>query len=190
VSFARARKRRLKDKAEKGDRRARHEIAMGNRAVKESMVKQFIRDKKHRQNAIFNLSACFLLSANIGFGFGRERLLRLKAKMQSEFDAIVAGNVSIEEIAEYLETDIKMNIGIAEEDPNADRVRQIEYKAVQQMSSAYLMALLDEFGFKRKRLSDAYGYAAGLSDKVSRKEITYPDIHKALSEVMERGRRR
>ncbi len=96
-----------------GDRRARHEYIRARQAVKESMVEQLKRDHKCRVQTLQNLSACFLLAMNRGYKFGAVRLAKLWEKMQSELDAIVAGYVTVEEIAEFLQEEIGLNVGWA-----------------------------------------------------------------------------
>ena len=118
-SFARKRGRNLKKKAHTGDKRAVRDYRQARQAVKESMVNQLKRDHKCRRESIHNIMACFLMTMHESYGFGRDRLLRLRDKMQSEFDAIVAGNVSVEEIAGYLKSELDLDIDILEKDPNA-----------------------------------------------------------------------
>ena len=52
------------------------------------------------------------------------------------------------------------------------------------MSAAFLMAMLDEFGYKKKRLGKAYGYCAALSDEIGDKKITYDEINKQMVKIM------
>ena len=187
MGFAKKMQRKLKKKAQKGDKNAIREYNIANAAVRESYVMQLKRDRNCRKEAIHNLTASFLLAMHEGYGFGAGRLKRLQQKMQSEFDAITAGNVSVEEIAQYLKEDLKLDVGIAANDPNAGHYRQIEFKAVKEMSAAFLMAMLDEFNFKTKRLADAYDYVAALSDKANANEITYAEITDKVNKVMCRG---
>jgi hypothetical protein len=108
--------------------------------------------------------------------------------MQSEFDAIIAKNVSVEEISEYLTNEIGLYCG--EGTPNdKSRQRLIEFKAVKEMSAAFLMALLDEFGYKKKRLGDAYMHCADLSVRLDEKKITYDEIREKIKEVFRKGNR-
>ena len=183
-SFARKRDRKLKKQASAGDKRAIREYKRGRQAVKESMVEQLKRDHKCRVQTLQNLSACFLLAMNRGYKFGVVRLAKLWEKMQSEMDAIVAGYVTVEEIADFLKDEIGLNVGIAESDPNAGHYRQIEFKGVQQMSAAFFMALLDEFNFKKKRLADAYGMVAEISDNVHYGKETYEGIRHEVEVIM------
>jgi hypothetical protein len=104
--------------------------------------------------------------------------------MQSNFDAITAKNVSVEEIAEYLDNDIGLHCGVDTQDKKATHHRQIEFKAVKEMSAAFLMALLDEFGFKKRRLSAAYTHCAKLSIRLDEKKITYDEIREKMNKIM------
>lgn len=187
MGFAKKMQRKLKKKAQKGDKNAIREYNIANAAVRETYAMQLKRDRNCRKEAIHNLTASFLLAMHEGYGFGAGRLKRLQQKMQSEFDAITAKNVSIEEVAEFLRDEIGLDVDIAASDPNAGHYRKIEFKAVQEMSAAFLMAMLDEFNFKKKRLGAAYDYVAALSEKANAGEITYDEITQKVNEVMCRG---
>ncbi len=145
---------------------------------------QMAYDMTVRKTALRNLSAVFLYAMHRSAGFGRIRLGRLRDKMQSVFDCITGGYVTVEGIADYLREDIGLNCGLEISDPKADHHRKIEFLAVQQMSAAFLMAMLDEFGYKKKRLADAYGWCAKLSDDIGNKEITYEKIDEIMDKVM------
>jgi hypothetical protein len=56
------------------------------------------------------------------------------------------------------------------------------------MSAAFFMALLDEYNFKKKRLADAYGKVADLSDSVANNEIDYPEICAKVDAVINKGK--
>jgi hypothetical protein len=44
--------------------------------------------------------------------------------------------------------------------------------------------LLDEFGFKKKRLSAAYTHCAKLSIRLDEKKITYDEIREKMGKIM------
>lgn len=184
MRFARARARKEKKAARKGRKEGVKDAAKIRQSVKTAYVNQYRADLMRRKITLHNLSACFLLTMHDGYGFGRGRLLRLRDKMQSIFDSLVAKTVSVEEIAAYLREDLKMDVGVDAFDPTASHDRQIEIRCIKEMSSAFLMALLDEFDFKRKRLTDAYTMVCELSDSVGRHETTYEAICEKLGKVM------
>ena len=189
MSFARARARKHKKAVGAGVTRAQKQIDRANRGVKQAYVYQLTYDHTVRKMALQNLSAVFLYAMHEKYKFGAGRLARLRDKMQSNFDAITAKNVSVEEIAEYLDNDIGLHCGVDTQDTKADHHRQIEFKAVKEMSAAFLMALLDEFGFKAKRLGDAYMHCAELSDRLSRNEITYSEIRAETKRIFARKKK-
>ena len=158
-----------------------------NRGLKRAYVDQLVHDMQTRKNALHNLSAVFMCVMHEQYGFGLKRLKRLHDKMQNEMDCIVYNYISVEEIAAFLREEIKLDVGVDAKDPRANHDRQIEFEVVKEMSAAFLMALLDEFGFKAKRLGDAYGYAAGLSDMLNHGETTYEEIGNKMAEVMTKG---
>lgn len=185
-SLSRKRARKEIKAVRKGQNRGERQAARANRSVKGAYVYQLAYDTAVRRKALRNLSAVFLYTMRLYYGFGVRRLTRLRTKMQSEFDCIVAKNVSVEQIADFLRSEIGLDCGMAAE-PKADHQRLIEYKAVKEMSAAFLMALLDEFGFKKKRLTDAYVHCADLSDMLHRGEITYDEISVKMEQIMKGG---
>lgn len=188
MSFAKKMARKQKKSIQIGTRKGAREVLRSQQILRETYVQQYRRELMMRKNTLHNLSACFLLATNEKYGFGRGKLLRLRDKMQSEFDSIVAGNVSIQEIAAFLRDEMKMNLGIYN-DPKADTQRRIELQAIKEMSCAYLMALIDEFNFGTKRLGDAYDQAADLSDRVQHGKISYAEIREKIEKIFARGRK-
>lgn len=189
MSFARKRARREQKAAKVGNERGVKQAVRVQRSVKGAYVYQMRYDIATRKEALSNLSAVFMYVMHEKYGFGAGYLERLRNKMQSVFDSIVAGNVSVEEIAQYLHDEIKLDCGVDTQDPKADHHRQIEFKAVKEMSAAFLMALLDEFGFKKKRLGDAYMYCAELSDRLNHNEITYSEIRSEIKKIFARKKK-
>lgn len=186
MSFAKKLARNIKKKTNIGDKKARKEYAKARQSVKDSYVNQLKRDRACRKEAMHNLMGCFLLTMHDRYRFGRGKLERLRDKMQSEVDAMVSGNVSVEEIAAFLEEELELSIGVVGTRPGAGHYEQIKDVVVQQMTAAFLMALLDEFDYKRLRLERAYNFVAELCDRVWVDEITYPEVHSRVDEIMKR----
>lgn len=188
MSFAKKLARKQKKSIRIGTKKGEREVRRSQQMVKEAYVYQWRREKKMRKQTLQNLSACFLLAVNERYGFGREKLMRLRDKMQSEFDSLMSGNVSVNEIADFLKNEMKLDLGLYNA-PKADTQRQIEIQAIKEMSCAFFMALLDEFGFKKKRLNDAYTQAADLSDRVKHGKISYEEIRAKVEKIFARGRK-
>lgn len=186
MGFARARARKAKKDRREDMSRAEKREQRARQGVKNAYVYQMAYDHAVRKTALENLSAVFLYAMHEKYQFGAGRLARLRDKMQSEFDSIIAKNVSVEEISEYLTNEIGLYCG--EGNPtDKSRQRLIEFKAVKEMSAAFLMALLDEFGYKKKRLGDAYMHCANLSVRLDENKITYPEIRAKISEIFQRS---
>jgi hypothetical protein len=142
-----------------------------------------------RKNTLHNLSACFLLATNEKYGFGRGKLLRLRDKMQSEFDAITGRNVTIKEIDEFLMAELKLDAGLSKKYTSANHYESIEDRVVREMTAAFLMAMLDEFGHKGNALMKTCHHAFRINDKLESGELTYPQIRARLQKVMKRGKK-
>jgi hypothetical protein len=142
-----------------------------------------------RKTALRHLSGVFLYAMHRDAGFGAKsgktsRLFRLRDKMQSVFDCIVSKNVTIQEIEKFLRDEIKIDVDIISCDPKANWYQKVEHRAVQEMEAAFLMALVDEFGYRKKRLEQAYIYCAKLSDEIASGKLTYDFICDEIERVM------
>lgn len=188
-SFAKKMARKAKKARREGVEKGQRVAVKASRDVKHSYLLQNCRETLTRREALRNLSAVFLYAMHRDAGFGargghKSRLYRLRDKMQSVFDCIVSKNVTIHEISDYLRNDIKLDVDIITCDPKADWLRKIEHKAVQEMEAAFLMALIDEFGYKKKRLEVAYMYCAKLSAELKAGKLTYQYIRQEIEKIM------
>lgn len=174
----------------KEQKKVQREEARAARGLRRAYVDSLRNDMECRKEALHNLTMIFLMVMHSQYGFGIGRLKRLRDKMQSVMDCIIYKYVTVEEIAAFLREEIHLDVGINVEDPKTNHYRQIEHEAVKEMSSAFLMALLDEFGFKKKRLGDAYDYAAGLSDMLNEGKTTYEELDKQMAEIAKKGGRK
>jgi len=134
-SFARARARKQKKAARVGNERGIKQAARVQQSVKGAYVYQLRYDTAVRKEALSNLSAVFMYAMHEKYGFGAGYLERLRNKMQSVFDSIVAGNVSVEEIAQYLHDEVKLDCGMKAQDPKVNHHRQIEFNLTREKSS-------------------------------------------------------
>lgn len=188
-SFAKKMARKAKKARREGVEKGQRVAVKANRDVKHSYLLQNCRETLTRREVLRNLSAVFLYAMHRDAGFGargghKSRLYRLRDKMQRVFDCIVSKNVTIHEISDYLRNDIKLDVDIITCDPKADWLRKIEHKAVQEMEAAFLMALIDEFGYKKKRLEVAYMYCAKLSTELKEGKLTYRYIRQEIEKIM------
>ena len=187
MSLARARARKLKKQASADDKRARREVVRAEQNISLSYAKRYRIEQAYRKEVINNLWLIYRYTMHVKYGFGKDRLNRLRDKTWNEFEAIMSGYVSVAEINNYLKQDIDFDCGLCTKDPKADRTKQIEDKAIRDLSAAFMMALLDEFNYKGKKLKKICQYAFDINDKIMNGELRYSDIRSKLAKVMERG---
>ena len=185
-SFARARARKEKKARIKGYARGEKVSSSINRNVYRSYVEQLKAEEIHRKEVIANLWIIFQYTMIERYRFGAQRLTRLRNKTWGEFEAIMAGNVNVREIDQFLRNDVEFSCGLSAVDKNASRWKQIEDQAIREVSAAFLMALLDEFYIKAKGLENICHYAFDLNYKLLAGEISYKDMEKRIIKVMSR----
>jgi hypothetical protein len=188
-SFARKMGRKVSKAGEKGVKKAERTAGRTQASLICAYAHANIKSTMTRKTALRHLSWVFLYAMHRDAGFGAKkgkasRLFRLRDKMQSVFDCIVSKNVTIQEIEKFLRDEIKIDVDIISCDPKANWYRKVGHRAVQEMEAAFLMALVDEFGYGKKRLEQAYIYCAKLSDEIASGKLTYAFICNEIERVM------
>lgn len=188
-SFARKMGRKVSKAGEKGVKKAERTAGRTQASLICAYAHANIKSTMTRKTALRHLSGVFLYAMHRDAGFGAKkgkasRLFRLRDKMQSVFDCIVSKNVTIQEIEKFLRDEIKIDVDIISCDPKANWYRKVEHRAVQEMEASFLMALVDEFGYRKKRLEQAYIYCAKLSDEIASGKLTYAFICNEIERVM------
>jgi hypothetical protein len=188
-SFARARKRKESKAVRKGENNAQKAAKVLHDDMARTYAEQVRADIACRKIAISNVGDIFFLTVHERYGFGRQRILQLRNKMQNEFDCIVGGYVTVREIDAFLKEDIKLDSGLSSKYKNMSHYDVIETKAVKEMTAAFLMAMLDEFGYKGEALAKTCHHAFQINDRLAREELTYSEIRQRLQKVMDRGKK-
>lgn len=83
----------------------------------------------------------------------------------------------------------EVNMEPEKEELNIDswgRERRIQYKATGDLSAIFLLSLLDEFGYKTRRLDRAYKAATRIAGLLKNGKATVQDLERSL---MPRGKR-
>lgn len=188
-SFARRRKRKENKAINRGEKKAKKAAKVLRADMARTYAEQLRMDMECRRNAISNLIDIFMMTVHERYGFGRQRILRLRDKMQSEFDAILSGNISVKEIDQFLEEEIDLEAGLSKKYKSAGHYESIEDRVVREVTAAFLMAMLDEFGYKGNALMKTCHHAFRINDKLESGELTYPQIREKLHKVMKRGQK-
>lgn len=180
MSFAKkmARKRNL---AMRGDEyKAQKTVNRTERDVRRAYIRQNVEDTITRLEAIQNVEAILLVAAHETFRFAKKRLDRLYARMKSHFECIKSGYVTVEEICQILRDEAKMDIRDSR-NPKVSHQQLIQYKVIDELSAAFLIGLLDEYGYKATLLHRVYSAAAEISEKLDRHELNMQDLENILA---------
>lgn len=187
MSFARARARKEKKARNRGYARSEKVAAKVQHAQYKSYVEQLRDEEIHRQEVIVNLWTMYQYTMIELHRFGSGKLTRLREKAYGEFEAIMKGNVDVREIDQFLRMDLKFSCGLSAVDKNASRWKQIEDKAIREVSAAFFMACLDEFNIKGRGLVNICHYTYKLDAKIKAGEITYKQMSERIAKVMKRA---
>lgn len=148
------------------------------RQVAHADSRQYIMDMACRAEAIQNILTIFLASMHAKFGFGKKRLEQLDDKIFSYFDCMKKRHVKLSEMEQILQQEAELDI---HNDSKAGaHYRQISEAVRDELSACFLLALLDEFGFKKKRLLAAYSAAGNVASSLAKKELTLDDLKQEL----------
>lgn len=126
-------------------------------------VRQIVRDVALRQKSMLNLTTIFLLAANEAYGFGQKRLDRLGMKMLRHVDCIWSKMVAVSDIVHILRAEAGLDIRGESKEEYGTHDKAVQMQVVDEMSAAFLLSLLDEYGFKAVRLNRGYRAAAIIS---------------------------
>ena len=121
-------------------------------------------------------------SAREVFGFGEIRLKRLYQKMKAQASCLREKYVTLDEIKSILRDEAKIDLRPSGR-PDDSIEGKIQSAVVDELSATILLSLLDEYGFKAKRLARFYQKAIEFSRMVKDKEIKVEDMQSELKKV-------
>lgn len=181
-SFAKKLGREQKRKNKQFRTIAEHSRKKGDNAKRQVMhadSRQYVMDLACRAEAIQNILMIFLTAMHAKFGFGKKRLGELDDKIFSYFDCMKKKKVKLCEMEQILreeaELDMQNDGGRADE-----HYKRISEAVRDELSACFLLALLDAFGFKKKRLLAAYSAAGNIASSLAKKELTLDDLRQEL----------
>lgn len=183
-SFAKKIGREQRRKNQKFDAIAEYSRKKGDSAKRQVMhadSRQYVIDMACRAEAIQNILTIFLASMHAEFGFGKKRLEQLDDKIYSYFNCMKRRYVKLSEMEQILSREADIHL---EDDANRcasnEHYRQISKNVSDELSACFLLALLDGFGFKKKRLLAAYSAAANVASSLKKKELKLDDLKQEL----------
>lgn len=157
-----------------------------NQQVHHATCKQIIRDKVNEHNSKVNTETLILVSAHTAFGFGKKRLERLQNKAHMQYDCIEQGYITVAEVEKII--DIEGGILFGKNPQCQNRYQQIVVDVTDKMIASYFIALMDEYGFKSKRLKTFHNTLVDFADTVINGKLTVEEVKENLAKIMQVGK--
>lgn len=155
MRLARAMKRKMEKKATTGDLRAVKSYLKAKKAVRHVTTREIVMEASVRRTAVVEIMATVVIAMHRSFGYGADRILRLRKKMRMQMECIKGRYVKLEEIEAIVEKELHWRFRI-EKDSDLDLCQRTEYKTVRLMSAVLILSMHDEFGFGYKRAKKVY----------------------------------
>ena len=151
------------------------------RSVQHATTKQIIRDYGVVSEAYDNLMILFDVSVHRCFGWGEKMRSRLHAKMARHLLCLKGRLVTTPDIEQILRDEAGLDLDKCHMQADKwDRQRRLQYSATDDMSAIFLLSLMDEFGYKKIRLSRAYDTAANIAHEVKTGKVQWTALKSEL----------
>ena len=173
--------------ARKTMKMAASEKAVATRAhksIQHATTKQIIRDHGVVSEAYDNLMILFDVSVHRCFGWGEKMRGRLHVKMARHLLCLKSRLVTTPDIEQILRDEAGLDIDKCHIKADKwDRQRRLQYSATDDMSAIFLLSLMDEFGYKKVRLSRVYNVAADIAHQVKTGATEWTALKRELGVV-------
>ena len=137
------------------------------RSVQHATTKQIIRDHVVVSEAYDNLMILFDVAVHRAFGWGKKMRTRLHAKMARHLLCLKGRMVTTPDIEKILRDEAGLDLDKCHIKAEPwDHDRKLQYSATDDMSAIFLLSIMDEFGYKKVRLSRVYNVAADIAHQV------------------------
>lgn len=180
-SFAKKMARKRAKELKKGGIAATGRSGRVEKKVRHLTPREIIEDRKTVTEAYDTLTVIFDVAVHRKWGWGKERRARLHKKMAIHLRCLSAGTVKTSDI----ERIIKNETGLELDKRRLyaewwDHEREIQYRCVDDMSAIFMIALMDEFGYKGKALDSVYDVAAEIAHEIKIGKKTVADLRAEL----------
>lgn len=170
--------------ARKTMKMAASEKAVATRAhksIQHATTKQIIRDHGVVSEVYDNLMILFDVSVHRCFGWGAKTRKRLHAKMARHLLCLKSRMVTTPDIERILRDEAGLDLDKCFKDAGGwTHNRRLQYTAMNDMSAIFLISLMDEFGYKKVRLSRVYNVAADMAHEISTGAVEWADVRRGL----------
>lgn len=145
--------------------------------VRHLTPREIVEDRKTVTAAYDTLTVVFDVAVHRKWGWGKERRARLHKKMAIHLLCLKDRTVKTSDI-EHI---IKRETGLELDKKHLhaewwDHEREIQYRCVDDMSAIFMIALMDEFGYKGKALDSVYSVAAEIAHEIKTGKKTEEDL--------------
>lgn len=174
MRLARAMKRKMEKRAAAGDMLAAKSYLRAKKSVRHATTREIVEPVSIRKQAVAEITITMVVAVHRSFGWGVDRILRLRKKMRSQAECIRRKYVRVEDIEGIIEREMKWRFNI--EKTVGTLRQQTEYKATRFMSAIFVLALHDEFGFGFKRAKRVYDELTSIWKAIHNGELGMVDI--------------
>lgn len=149
--------------------------------VRHLTPREIIEDRKTVTEAYDTLTVLFDVAVHRKWGWGKERRARLHKKMAIHLLCLKDRTVKTSDIERIIkdETGLELNKRHLYAEW-WDHEREIQYRCVDDMSAIFMIALMDEFGYKGKALDSVYDVAAEIAHEIKIGKKTVADLRAEL----------
>ena len=149
--------------------------------VRHLTPREIVEDHKTVTEAYDTLTVVLDVAVHRKWGWGKERRARLHKKMAIHLLCLKDRTVKTGDI-EHI---IKKETGLELDKKHLhaewwDHEREIQYRCVDDMSAIFMIALMDEFGYKGKALDSVYDVAAEIAHEIKTGKKTVADLRAEL----------
>ena len=150
-------------------------------AVRHATTEQIIRDHGVVSETYDNLMTIFDAAVHRCFGWGKKMRTRLHAKMARHLLCLKSRMVTTPDIERMLRDEAGLDLDKCHIQADKwDRQRRLQYSATDDMSAIFLLSLMDEFGYKKVRLSRVYNVAADIAHNIRIGAVQWADVRHEL----------
>ena len=149
--------------------------------VRHLTPREIIEDRKTVTEAYDTLTVLFDVAVHRKWGWGKERRARLHKKMARHLLCLKDRIVKTSDIERIIKTETGLELDKRHLYAEWwDHEREIQYRCVDDMSAIFMIALMDEFGYKGKALDSVYDVAAEIAHEIKIGKKTVADLRAEL----------
>ena len=147
--------------------------------VRHLTPREIVEDHKTVTEAYDTLTVVLDVAVHRKWGWGKERRARLHKKMAIHLLCLKDRTVKTSDIEHIIKKETRLD----KKHLHAewwDHEREIQYRCVDDMSAIFMIALMDEFGYKGKALDSVYDVAAEIAHEIKTGKKTVADLRAEL----------